>query len=94
MAYVIKDTVDIYCFCNNWYETAQEHLLFKLPQVSWNKSKSSYIFLSKLLEISLIQNPDPRAKKVGRKPNPRGSENVRIPEARPGGWSGLELTDI
>ena len=34
MVYVIKDTVDIYCFCKNWYKTAQEHLLFKLPPIS------------------------------------------------------------
>ena len=24
----IKDTIDIYCFCKDRYETAQEHLLF------------------------------------------------------------------
>ena len=30
---VIKDKVDIYCFYN-WYDTTQEHLLFKLLLVS------------------------------------------------------------
>ena len=36
---------------------------------------------------------DPRARQRNRKPNPRGNWNVRIPGGRPGGWSGLELTD-
>ena len=32
--------------------------------------------------------------KIGeRKPDPRGNQNMRIPGGRPGGWSGLELTD-
>ena len=34
MVYVIKDTVDIYRFCKNSYETAQVQLRFKLPPVS------------------------------------------------------------
>ena len=82
MVYVIKDTVDIYCFCN-LYETAQEHLLSKLHPVSLNKSRSSCILLS----IGNFSNPKPRppphrAKKVGLKPDPWA---VRIPGGRPGG---------
>ena len=50
-------------------------------------------FSFKIVKISLIQNPKPRAKKGGRKPDPPSSENVQIPGGRPGGWSGLELTD-
>ena len=34
MVCVIKDTAEIYCFCKNWYNTAQEHMLFELPPVS------------------------------------------------------------
>ena len=85
MVYVIKDTVDIYCFCKNWYKTAQEHLLFQaassfletnreIPTVFFQNSK-------KFLEFN---TPTPRAKKVGRKPDPPGSENERIPVGRQG----------
>ena len=35
----------------------------------------------------------PPGKTEERKPNPRGNKNVRILGGRPGGWSGLELTD-
>ena len=40
-----------------------------------------------------FKTPTPRAKKVGRKPDPPGSGSVQIPGGRPGGSSGLELTD-
>ena len=60
-------------------ETAQGHRRFLL-----NKSRSSCIFLSKLNKISLIQIPTPRAEEVGRKPDPPGSENVRVPGGRMG----------
>ena len=93
MVYVIKYTVDIYCLCKNLSETAQEHLLFKLPPVSLKQIEK---FLQYCRKFLLFKIPDSRAKKVGRKPTPSGSENVRIPGGRPegvGGWSGLELTD-
>ena len=34
--------------------------------------------------VVLIQNSNPGAKKAERKPDPQGSENVRIPGGRPG----------
>ena len=80
MVNVIKDTVDIYCFYKSWHETAQEHLLFKLPPVSLNWEVPALVF--KTVEISLIQNHEPL-----------GSENVQILGGRLGWWSGLELTD-
>ena len=58
MVYVIKDTVDIYYFCKNWHETAQEDLLFKRPPVSLPQIENSCIFLSKLQKLSPIQNLD------------------------------------
>ena len=48
MVHVIKDTVDIYCFCKNWYETAQEHLLFKLPPVSLKQIEKFLRFFSEM----------------------------------------------
>ena len=50
-----------------------------MPPVSFEKLLH---FSFKSVENSLIQNPEPL-----------GSENVRIPGVRPGGWSGLELID-
>ena len=90
MVHVIKGTADIYCFCKNWYETAQEHPLFKLPSVSFKQIEKFLHFSSK---ICLIQNRDPRAKNVWQKPDPSNSEQVRIPGGRLRGWLGLELTD-
>ena len=55
-----------------------------------NKSRSSCFFLSKL-KICLIRNPDPQAKKVGRKPDRPVSENVRIPGGRRGGGGMVRL---
>ena len=45
------------------------------------------------LENFSNSKPRPPGKKFGLKSDPPGSENVRIPRGRPGGWSGLELTD-
>ena len=45
----------------------------------WNKSRNSRNYLSKLQKISLIRNPDPRAKKVGRNPDIPGSERCESP---------------
>ena len=93
--YVIKDTVDIHCFCRNWYETAQELLLFKLPPVSLKQIEKLLHFSFRIIEN--FSNSKPRTPgweswaKIRPPPqqweraNPRGS-----PE---GGWSGLELTD-
>ena len=87
MVCVIKDTADIYCFCK---KNDMKHLLFKLPPIFLNKSRSSWIFLSKLWKIFLIQNLDPPpGKERWTKTRLPGSENVRIPGSRLGGWSGL-----
>ena len=44
-----------------------------------------------------ILKPEPRTKNIGPKPEPRDSENVRIPVVRPpeggGGGSGLKLSE-
>ena len=82
MANVIKDTIDMYCFCKSWHETAQEHLIFKLPPVSLKQ-------IEKLLHLSL-KTVENFSDSKSRTP---GSENVRILGGRPGWWSGLELTD-
>ena len=74
MIYVIKDTVDIYCFCKKWYETAQEHLLFKLPQVSLKKIEKFLHFSFRTVE-SFYNTKPPR--KFGENPI-SGSENVWI----------------
>ena len=72
MVNVAKDTVGIYCFCKSLHETAQEHLLFKLPPVSL-KQIEKFLLLSLKTVETLIQNPEPP-----------GSENVRILRGRPG----------
>ena len=55
-------------------------------QFLWNKSRNSCInCLSKRQEFSWIQNPDPRTKKVGRKPDPPGQWERANPRGWPGG---------
>ena len=57
--------------------------------------------IEKLLHFSLktagnFSDSKPRLpgqRKLGENPTPPGSENMRISGGRPGGWSGLELTD-
>ena len=89
MVYVIKDTVDIYCFCKNWYETAQEHLPFKLPPVSLKQIEKFLHFSFKTVGNFSNSKPRyPREKNVGRKPDPWGSGKVRIPRGRPGRGDG------
>ena len=58
-------------FAKKWYETTQEHLLFKLRPLSLetNREVLAFFDLSKLSKISPIQKPDPRAKKIERKPD-------------------------
>ena len=72
VVYVIKDTIDIHCFCKHWYETAQENLLFKLPLVSLNQ-------VEKFLHISFrnVENfsdsksrPHGQRKLMGENPTP------------------------
>ena len=78
--YVIKDTVDIYYFCKNCDETAQEHLLFKLPSVSFNREVPAFFFQN--WKISPIPNrnpPPPGAKKIGRKPDPQAVGKCESP---------------
>ena len=72
-------------------------MLFKLPPLSLNQIEKFLVayFFQNCEKVSPIQNPDPMSKeKVGRKPEPLGNENGRIPRGRlKGGWSGLKLTD-
>ena len=39
-----KDTVDIYYFCKNWYETAQNTCFSRCLQFLWNKSRIPAFF--------------------------------------------------
>ena len=48
--YVIKDAVDMHCFCRNWYETAQEYLLFKLPPISLKQIEKFLHFSFRTME--------------------------------------------
>ena len=93
MAYFIKDGEDIYCFCKNCYETAKEYLLFKLPPVSLKQIERFLHFSFKTAENFTDSNPHPSGKESWAKTRPPGSENLRIPRGRQGGWSGLKLTD-
>ena len=95
MVHVIKDTADIYRFLQKLIRNSTRTPAFHAASVSSKQIEKFLRFSFKTVKISLIQNPDPRANKVGRKPDPPGSENMRFPGARSGGgeWSGLELTD-
>ena len=60
-------------------DTAQEQLIFKLPLVSLKQfEKFLHISLKTVENFSDSKPQPPWAKKVGRKPDPKGSENVRI----------------
>ena len=88
MVSVVTDTVDIYCFCKNRYETAQEYLPFRLPTVSLKQIEKFLHFSFKTgRKYSLIQNLDPPGT---RKPDPPGSENVRISGVAGGGGDGQD----
>ena len=79
-------------FSQNDRNSRKWSVLLNIQQTSTVFAK---IDMTQHKKISLIQNPDPRAKKVGRKSDPPGSENLRIPGGRlgRGEWSGLDLTD-
>ena len=62
MVQLSKDTVDIYCFCKNLHEAAQEHLLCKLPPISLKQIEQFLHFSLWTVETSLIQNRDPLGK--------------------------------
>ena len=94
MVYVIKGTVTIYCFCKNRYETAQEHLLFKLPPVSLKQIEKFLHFSFKTVEHFSNSKPRPPGqRKLGENPALRAVRTCESPRVAPGGWSGLELTD-
>ena len=85
MVYVIKDTVDIYCFCKNWYKTAQEHPVFKLPPISLNQIEKFLHFSFKTVWNFSNSNPDPPGqRKLGENPTPGQWERVN-PRGSPGG---------
>ena len=94
MVYVIKDTVHIYCFCQRCYETAQEHLLLKLPPVSLKQIEKFLHFSFKTVEIFSYSKPRaPGQRKLGESPTPGAVRTCESPGGRRRGWSGLELTD-
>ena len=98
MVYVIKDTVDIYCFffqklIRNSTRTPAFQAASGFFKTNWEIPAFFFQNCKKFLQF---KTPTPGAKKVGRKPDLPGSENVRFPGGRlggGGGWSGLELTD-
>ena len=72
MVYVIGDTVDIHCFYKNWYETAQEHLLFKLLPVSLKQIEKLLHFSFKTVRNFSNSKPRPPGqRKLGENPTPR-----------------------
>ena len=85
---------NFYCFHKNCHETAQEHLLFKMPPVSLTQIEKFLHFSFKTVENFSNSKPRPPGqRKLGE--TPPGSGNVGIPGGRPGDGqaSRLELTD-
>ena len=76
MVNVIKDTVGIYCFCKSWHETAQEHLLFKLPPVSLKQIKK-FLHLS-LKTVENFSDSKSRTPRQWERVNPQGSSGVMV----------------
>ena len=70
MVYVIKDTVDIYYFCKNWYDLAQVHLLFKLPPISLKQITEMLVVLKQ--RIFLGKGVQEKAFKTGNLPAKKG----------------------
>ena len=93
MVYVIKGTVNIYCFCKNRYETAKEHLLFKLPPVSLKQIEKLHFSFKTVEHFSNSKPRPPGQRKLGENPALRAVRTCESPRVAPGGWSGLELTD-
>ena len=81
MVYVIKDTVGIYCFCNNCYQTAQEHLLFKLSPVSFkqNEKFDPAFFFQNCRKFVYFKTPSPGQRKLGENPTPRAVRTCESP---------------
>ena len=78
MVHLIKDIVDIYGFCKIWHQTAQEHLLCKLPLVSLTQVQKFLHFSFKTVEnFSNSKLLLPR-KDSWAKTRPLGSESMRI----------------
>ena len=84
MVYLIKDIVDIYGFCKIWHETAQEHLLCKLPLVSLKQVEKFLYFSFKTVENFSNSKSLPPRKDSWAKTRPLGSESMRILGGRPG----------
>ena len=80
---VIKDIVDICCFCKNWYETAQEHLLFTLPPVSFKQIEKFLHFSFRTVENFPNSRPQPPGQRKLGETRPLGSEKMRISGGRP-----------
>ena len=94
MVCVIKDTADIYCFCKNWYDSAQEHLLFKLPPVSLKPIKKFLHFSFKTAENFSNSKPRPPGRrKLDENPTSKAARTCESRGSPGGGWSGLDLTD-
>ena len=76
MVYVIKDTIDIYCFCKSWHETAQEDLLFKLLPV-FLKEIEKFLHLS-LKTVENFADSKSRLPRQWERANPQGSPGVML----------------
>ena len=71
MVYLIKDTVDIYCFWKNCHENAQVHLLFKLPPIFLKQIEKFPQFSFKTVENFSNSEPRPPGqRKLGETPTP------------------------
>ena len=89
MVYVIKDTVDIYYFCKNWYESAQEHLLSKLPPVSSKQVDKFLHFSFKTVEKFSNTKPDTLGKESWAETRPTGQWERANPPGSLGGGGGM-----
>ena len=66
MVYVIKDTVDIYYFCKNWYETAQELPAFQAVSSFFDTNQELLHFSLKTAKNFSNSKPWPsRQRKLG-----------------------------
>ena len=91
------------------YQRYSRHLLL-LQKLTWNSTRTPAFqaasgffetnrevptfFFQNCRKFLQLKTPTLRAKKVGRKPDPRVAGTCKSPGvAREGGWSGLELTD-
>ena len=86
-------SITVRLFSKSSIKRARSPALFTAIGFFKTLERENLTCFKKISYSSLIQTPDTRVMTFMQKPDPPGNENVRIPEGRPGGWWGLELTD-